>query len=324
MRWIEIWIPLLLVVVLPGLMFSFFEPVRTEVEATESTEAFVTDVSCDICVLHNGEIMSMDLDEYICGVLLGEMPAAFQDEALKAQAVAIRTYTLRKASKAGKHAEADLCTDPSCCQAYIFPLQYTGSAENMRKISDAVDKTRGHVLTFDGELIESTYFSSSGGRTEAAVEVWGADLPYLQAKDSPGEENTKYYRDEAVFTEEELLMKLGLSDSAEVFTYSDISYTDGDGVETVNICGKEFSGIQLRSLLGLRSTAFSIEVEKGNIRFITKGYGHRVGMSQYGAEAMALQGSSYDEILSYYYPDTQLVTLDELEIIRLFDKEGNL
>lgn len=119
-------------------------------------------------------------------------------------------------------------------------------------------------------------------------------------------------------------MKLGLSDSAEVFTYSDISYTDGDGVETVNICGKEFSGIQLRSLLGLRSTAFSIEVEKGNIRFITKGYGHRVGMSQYGAEAMALQGSSYDEILSYYYPDTQLVTLDELEIIRLFDKEGNL
>ena len=181
--------------------------------------------------------------------------------------------------------------------------------------------THGQVLLYDNELIDATYFSSSGGRTESAVAVWGMNVPYLQAKDSPEETGTKYYREQVSFEKSELLALLGFSDSVHDFTYKDVTYTEGYGVDTINICGVTFTGIELRHLLNLRSTAFDIIDDADTVTFITRGYGHRVGLSQYGAQSMAQKGKTYRQILEYYYQGTVLVTLNHDDLYRLFDKE---
>ena len=325
MRKYERWIVVFVVVFLPGIVLRLVVTHEPD-KLLLSSETSVTQIQSNtngvqqINVLHNGQVLAMRFDDYLCGVLLGEMPASFHEEALKAQAVAARTYTLKMLRNAQKHVNADICTDYTCCQAYIDPE----GNDSIQKIRDAVYATAGKVLIFDGDLIEATYFSCSGGRTEAAVEVWGEDIPYLQAIDSPWDADAKYHRDMFVISEKELLEKLDIYNESEEFTYSNVIYTDGGGVDTIEICGKEFSGVQIRSMLGLRSTAFSIEKNDDSICFITKGFGHRVGMSQYGADAMAQQGSQYEEILAFYYPQTQLITLRDDQLCRLFDKAGNL
>ena len=325
MRKYERWIVVFVVVFLPGIVLrlvvankpdNLLIPSETSVTPIQSNANDVQQIN----VLHNDQVLTMPIDEYLCGVLLGEMPASFHEEALKAQAVAARTYTLKILRNERKHMEADICTDYACCQAYIEP-EGNGT---IQKIRDAVYATAGTVLIFDGDLIEATYFSCSGGRTEAAVEVWGEDIPYLQAIESPWDADAKYHRDMFVISEKQLLEKLDIYNESEVFTCSNVTYTDGGGVDTIEICGKEFSGVQIRSMLGLRSTAFSVEKNGDSICFITKGFGHRVGMSQYGADAMAQQGSQYEDILAFYYPQTQLITLTEDQLCRLFDKAGNL
>ena len=162
------------------------------------------------------------------------------------------------------------------------------------------------VLAFDGELIEATYFSASGGRTEAAVAVWGADYPYLQAVTSPEDTDP----DILFFTREELESSLDIELSEdEGQWFGAVIYTDGGGVASMEIGGQSFTGVQLRRLLGLRSTDFQMEAEDGRIKITTRGYGHRVGMSQYGANAMAKQGSTWQQILQHYYPGTNIVLL---------------
>ena len=164
------------------------------------------------------------------------------------------------------------------------------------------------VLTYEGALIEATYFSCSGGMTEDAVAVWGTDVPYLQSVPSPGEENASHYTDAVTYKMDAFFSKLGLAvPDTKTQWVTDIVYTKGGGVASVTICGTAFTGTQLRKLLGLRSTAFSIEISDDTITIKTRGYGHRVGMSQYGADAMATTGSAYPEILSYYYQGTELV-----------------
>lgn len=324
MRKPEILISLLLVVILPAIVLHFFpaeqpnkqEP-ASEITVTEKTSS-EDNLPKQIRILQNSQVHTVPLDDYIYGVVLGEMPETFHEEALKAQAVAVRTYTLKMLQNTRKHVDADLCTDPSCCQAYV---QTDG---DIVKVRQAVDSTIGQVLIYDGKLIDATYYSCSGGRTEAAVAVWGTDIPYLQAVDSPWEESAKYHTDTVVFTQKELIEKLGLSEDSDSISYSNLKYTDGGGVAEIQICDKKFTGTQLRGLLDLRSTAFTIHIDGEQIRFDTKGYGHRVGMSQYGADAMAQLGSGYEQILSYYYPQTQLVTLEQNQLSRLFDKAGNL
>lgn len=258
-----------------------------------------------------GEVVQeRDLDGYLVGVVLAEMPASFEKEALKAQAVAARTYACRAYLTGGKHADGSVCTDSSCCQSYISPEEYIrsgGNREDLEKVQLAVESTSGLVLTYEGELIEATYFSSSGGRTEDAVEVWGAEYPYLQSVESPGEENAAHYRQTRIFTPEEFAGKLGYTPEGEVQHWCSLTeYTQGGSVKQMVIGEETFTGTQLRSLLGLRSAAFSLEVVDGQIEITTKGYGHRVGMSQYGAQAMALQGCSYADILSHYYTGAEL------------------
>lgn len=291
------------------------EPAEREPEAqtVEVTQAPSGDKLCTLQVLmEDGSVSDMALDEYLAGVLLAEIPASFAPEAIKAQAVVSRTYTLRR-TEHSKHQEADICTNPGCCQGWRDPADYAAreGQTGLETMNRAIGDTDGQVLTYEGELIDATFFSCSGGRTEAAVEVWGSDVPYLQSVDSPGEE-APYNEDLEVFTPEafaaailEVAPEADLSGAPETW-FGALRETEGGGVASLEIGGVSFTGTELRSILGLRSTVFQISVTEEGIRLDTRGYGHRVGMSQYGAQAMAEGGSTYREILSHYYTGVNL------------------
>ena len=189
-------------------------------------------------------------------------------------------------------------------------LSRGGTEELLQKVHSAVADTSGYVLTYDGELIEATYFSCSGGSTEDAVAVWGTDYPYLRAVPSPGEEEAHHFCDTTCFTVSQFQEKTGCTLTGDQSEWFEIeAYTQGGGIDSMLICGERYTGTQLRQLLGLPSTAMTISAAGDTITIVTRGYGHRVGMSQYGADAMAATGSNFIEILAHYYPGTQLVQL---------------
>ena len=313
---------------LPGLIFSIVEKNHKEMpmEQTEGTTAdtplqlpMQTESAGEdtrIMVLNaDGTFSAMNIDTYLTGVVLGEMPVSFDVEALKAQAVVARTYTLKRSTSGQKHKNGAVCMDASCCQAYCSVADFLamgGTQEGVDKVVRAITGTSDQVLTYENALIEATYFSCSGGRTEDAVAVWGTEIPYLQAVDSPGEEGATYYTDVVQFTAKEFASLLGIAtDSLPSKWIGEISYTEGGGVATIEIAGTVYKGTAIRQKLGLHSTAFSIMAVGNKFHIFTKGFGHRVGMSQYGAEAMAVKGSDYAEILSHYYPGTTLKTYSQ-------------
>ncbi|MGN1027096.1 MAG: stage II sporulation protein D [Faecousia sp.] len=297
----------------PGLILAilvmFWE--KDKSESNTEPETLTAPVSLSVLVRWpDGVVEQMDMDAYLTGVVLAEMPAFFESEALKAQAVAARTYARKASVTGGKHGDGSVCTDYTCCQAYQSPEEYLekgGTRDDIQKVRSAVLDTSGYVLTYNGELIEAVYFSCSGGKTEDAVAVWGTDYPYLRSTDSPGEENAAFYSETKVFTPKEFEDALGIVLSTEPAQWlGEVTRTAGDGVDTMEIGGVKYSGVELRAALGLRSTAFTIAVQDNEIRIVTYGYGHRVGMSQYGADAMAAAGSDFRQILSHYYPGTVL------------------
>lgn len=313
----DILISLLTGLLLPGMMLNFAAAVWNRALQSQEAEPVkeIHLVSLPVKIRSSdGTVTEEDMDTYLTGVVLGEMPAYFEPEALKAQSVVARTYARKAYETGGKHGDGSICTEPSCCQAWISEadfLQKGGSPEDAEIIRSAVMATSGQVLTYGGQLIEATYFSCSGGSTEDAAAVWGTDFPYLQAVQSPGEENAAHYRDTVVFTPDEIEEKLEIVLTGDPQTWTGpVSYTEGGGVDTIAIGGTYFTGVEIRQKLGLRSTAFSVSAAENAVSITTKGYGHRVGMSQYGADAMAVAGSSYEEILAHYYQGTELITLD--------------
>ena len=256
----------------------------------------------EVTVSVEGTERRMALSDYLCGVLMGEMPGSFPLEALKAQAVAARTYTLQRLEAGGA-----LSDDPAECQAFCDPDQagtkYGEQADAvMEKLRRAVEETDGQVMIYDGTLITATYFSCSGGRTESAQAVWGSSVPYLLSVDSPGEEDADSFESRMELNRSELMERLEIPDTE----IREITYTEGGGVETMTIGGRSFSGVELRQRLGLRSTNFQIDISGDTVTVDVKGFGHRVGMSQYGAKAMAERGQSYREILAWYYTGAEL------------------
>ncbi len=255
-------------------------------------------------------VVSMPIEEYILGVVLGEMPASFETEAIKAQAVVARTFAAYNIEIGKKHSDCDICTDSNCCQSYIDPdiyAQKIGSYNDVDRFRAAIMDTAGECLWYSGSLIEATYFSCSGGKTEDAAAVWGTEVPYLKSQDSPGEEKSAHYLNTINFSAREFQNKLGIHLQGLPGTWiKNVTYTKGGGVDTIQIGSIEYKGTQLRKILGLKSTAFIITAAGDSVTITTKGFGHRVGMSQYGADAMAVKGNTYDQILSYYYPGTYL------------------
>ena len=266
-----------------------------------------------------GQVTELPLEEYLIGVVLSEMPASFEHEALKAQAVAARTFAVRQ-KNGGKHSDFDLCDQSSCCQAWTGEnalRQKLGGVWQTywNKASRAVKATEGEVLTYQGSLIDAVYFSCSGGQTEDAAAVWGTEVPYLQSVKSPGEEPAAKYESEVTISEEDFIAILRKENSRADFSeppagwFGSILRTQGGGVASMEIGGYSFSGTRLRSLFGLNSTDFTVSVTGQGICFSVRGYGHRVGMSQYGANAMASKGKTYDEILLHYYSGAELTAL---------------
>ena len=267
----------------------------------------------------SGKTEEMPLEEYIIGVVGAEMPASFPLEALKAQAVAARTYAVRHMTAFGGSgcSGADICTDSGCCQSYKSTEQlrekFGGEAERyMDKLRQAVYETEGEYAAYKGEPIEALYHSSAGGRTEDAQNVFSAALPYLVGVDSPGEETAGKYAAEVRVSLGEFtnrvnkkwpaskLKKNRLGEQVKV-----VSRYDSGRVKELKLNKITVSGRELRRLFDLNSANFTLSIgEKVTIR--TKGYGHGVGMSQYGAHAMALTGKTYREILAWYYPGTSL------------------
>lgn len=277
-------------------------------EKAEMPSFSTKDSAVSVCLTDGTELT---LDAYLQRVLLGEMPVSFEKEALKAQTVAARTYTAR-AMAGGKHG-GKLCTDSTCCQAFCDDAAFASfSSEEREKAADAVRETDALVLTYEGELIEATFFSCSGGKTEDAVAVWGTDYPYLRSVESPGEEAAKYDRDSCLISRQtlEAALEITLGDDPAAWV-GETRLTIGGGVETMVLGDKCFTGVYLRRALGLRSTAFAVTPEGDALRFDTRGYGHRVGLSQYGANAMAADGADFREILSHYYPGTVLLNYGE-------------
>lgn len=270
-------------------------------------------------VLVDGRIESMTLHRLVLGAVLGEMPSSFPDEALKAQAVACRTYALRQYSHR-KHEPAALCTDPGCCMNWIDPEVFAAQAgeEALQKVECAVRETDGLVVCYAGAPITATFFSGSGGRTEDAADVWGGEVPYLTAVDSPGE-HTPYDSVTVELPTKDFVQTLSAANEMADFSagcgtwLGEITRTNGGGVATVEIVGCIYTGVQLRRLFALRSTRFELEIGPETVVFTTHGFGHRVGLSQYGAEAMAENGAGYAEILLHYYSGTEILHASEVK-----------
>lgn len=267
-------------------------------------------------VLRDGSVEEVALDTYLAQVVLSEMPASFAPEALKAQAVAARTFACRQTA-GGKHENADVCAQSACCQACLtvedLRARYgDGFEAAWDKALAAVRETQNEVLTYEGALIDAVYFSCSGGATEAAVAVWGTDVPYLQSVESPGEEIAPRFSSQEIFAPAEFSEILRaenpdvhLTGSPETWV-GETAYTEGGSVETCVIGGIAFSGTKLRQLFGLNSARFTLTLKDGQFVFDVQGFGHRVGMSQYGAESMARLGFSYRTILLYYYQGAEI------------------
>lgn len=295
-------------------------PLETEPPAEASpAPAASADSEFTFTVLTGGEVKTVTMADWLPGVVAAEAPAAFENEALKAQAVAARTYIMsRCATGVAAHPEADLCDDPACCEAHLtddaLKEKWGDNYETYwAKIIAAVQATDGEYLTYLGEPIQAVFHSSSPGYTENAAALWDA-LPYLVSVSSPetAQDVPDYVTTVEVsvsdFAASLRTANVGadLSGTPDAWV-GDITRDESGRVSTAVIGGADVGGAELREIFSLRSTAFTLEYKDGAFLFTVTGYGHGVGMSQYGANVMARAGSTYAEILAHYYPGTQLV-----------------
>ena len=262
------------------------------------------------------EIEEISMQDYLNGVVSAEMPASFPLEALKAQAVAARSYAIYCMS-ASKHGQADLCLSSACCQAWQSEekrIEKWGEDYELyaEKIKSAVDETDGEYLCYEGQAVLAAFHSSSAGFTENSSALWG-ELPYLKSVESPENSETvpNYVSTlscSPIDFRDTLLRAKHYADftGEEKDWIGSIQRNESGRVERVQLGGVEFTGVEIRQLFSLRSTAFELEYREGLFCFTVTGYGHGIGMSQYGAKHMAQEGADYRSILAHYYPGTYL------------------
>ena len=279
-----------------------------------------------IKLLHKktNEIEEVKIDDYLCNVVSAEMPADYELEALKAQAIVARTYTIYKVQNK-KHENADICDDSTCCQAWVSKenrlerWEETKREKNWNKIQQCVNETKGKIITYNNQPINAFFHANSGGTTELPVNVWGGSgLPYLQVVQTAGEEGYTQYSSEVDLTQEELINKLKTKyEDIQIDFNNDedvkiIEHTDSNRVKTVKFGNHELSGVETRTLLGLKSTNIEIKKENNQIKFLVKGYGHGVGMSQTGANTMAKQGNNCEEIIKHFYVGIEIKDINSI------------
>ena len=283
--------------------------------AAPETAAVHHDRDVTLTIQDGDTTEQMTLERYLTGVVRGEMPASFEMDALRAQAAAERSYVYYQlaAGRKDAHPDADFCTDHTCCSAY---LSETAAREKWggdfapwnTRVEQAVSDTDGQVVLYNGRPILAVFHSSSAGRTAAAGDVWSGDLPYLVSVDSPeGEETVPNYYSTVTFTAAEAKEKLlaahpELKLSGTPDRWFGAAAENGSGrVETVSVGGTDIEGTELRRIFGLRSACFTVAADNESVTFRVTGYGHGVGMSQYGANQLAREGKTWQEILEWYY-----------------------
>ena len=271
----------------------------------------------------SGTVSTLDLDEYLAQVIISEMPSYAGDEALKAQAVASRTFVVNRIVNSSTHDNADVCTNPGHCQAFLeknaFIAKYGNSGQHYYdRAYSAAKQTSGQIITYNGSPITAAYHASSGGSTMASADVWGGSLPYLVSVSSPEKDDPEMLAlisAHKTYSKEEFIRRLvsaGYSSAGEYYD-SDFSEFLGAAVQTASgkvdymtVAGEYISGQKFKSIFSLRSTCFTVNYDADNITFVCLGYGHGVGMSQLGACTMAKQGSSYTDILTHYYTGVEI------------------
>ena len=277
------------------------EPIIKKQEIKEDNKNYIT------IKRSNGLITNLEIEEYVIGVVGAEMPASFDEEALKAQAVIARTYAVSSLNK-GK-----ILTDNSSTQNYkdneeLKKMWGNNYNKYYQKVKNAVDDTKGIYLTYNGQIIDAVYHSTSNGQTENAKYVWGTSKPYLVSVDSTYDTSNKSFNYEKFIAYADLSKKLNMEINFDT-NFNIISKTAGNRIDKIQINDKTYTGVELRNLLGLRSADFEITKEENGINFKTKGYGHGVGLSQYGANGMAKAGYNYQEILTHYYTGVKLTKI---------------
>lgn len=299
----KILITIIFIILIPYIIVTFF------IKDEEIKFKFVSNNFVRVKREKTNEIDNIPFEEYVKGVLAGEMPANFHIEALKAQAVAARSYVLKKMAN-NKDKEYDV-VDTIENQVYLddetLKKNWKNNYEkNMNKLKQAIIETKGEYLTYDGEVINAFFFSTSNGKTENCEEVFVQKLPYLKSVDSSWDINiSPVYNNEKKLTKEEFYKKLNLKYD-ENLKIEVLNYTTAGSIKTVKINGKTFKSTDIRSKLSLKSTSFTIKNVNDEIIITTKGNGHGVGMSQYGAYGMAKEGYNYTQILKHYYTGVEI------------------
>ena len=290
-------------------------------QSTEEKQIFI-----NVLDVKTNEVSAVDLEEYLCGVVFSEMPPGFEIEALKAQAVAARSFCVYKALYSSdemreEHHGADICSDYRHCKDYIsyeeacekYGLDYIDPL--WEKIKSAVDLTKGEIITYESEPAAAVFHAMSGKETESAQNIWGNNVPYLISVPSDEEyfkNKIPGYITENIFTEKEFKEKLISNGFRVDFSKNaaswvkNIKLNSSGRVDTADICGKIITGKRLREIFFLRSTDFKLEYKNQKFIFTVTGYGHGVGLSQYGANLMAEEGKNYKEILLWYYTGVEI------------------
>ena len=325
----------LIIYICMGMILFFFLNNIISKKIEESTENNIIEVSelnvekynydliNNVKLFHTktGEIEEIYLDEYIVNVVAAEMPVDFELEALKAQAIVARTYTLYKITKDKKHDNADICDNSNCCQAWISKEdrfeKWSDVSENEKlinwnKLVLAVNETKGKYITYNNEVINAFFHSNSSGKTAKAEEVWGGVLPYLVVVETSGEENYSSYLSEVKvkYNEFEKLIKTSFDkfkiDLEKIDSIKILEHTESGRVKKIKIGNMEFSGVEARKMFGLKSTNFTVFKDGESVIFKVYGYGHGVGLSQTGSDSLAKQGYSAIDIIKHFYKNIEI------------------
>ena len=298
----------------------------TETSVSEPTPANIGNVDRIKVYDHrSGTVSDMALEEYVASVVVAEMPSDSPSEALKAQAVAVRTLAVKYIldDPKSQHMGADICTDSGHCQSFADKAEFINKyGESGKEVflnaENAANSTKGMILVYDRQPIIAVFHASSGESTASSREVWGGSLDYLvsvETDEITDSDLAPQVTDRKIFTREELIQKLSSADIPELHKYKESPFhtwiggkelTESGRTASLTIAGTKLSGKEVRNLLGLKSSDFEISFADDTVTFITKGYGHGVGMSQLGAVSMAKKGESFYSILGKYYPGTIL------------------
>ena len=291
--------------------FIFNIEEKEEIIEPESTPVFeekqIKNIPIRVKQVSKNKIIQIDLEDYVRGVIAGEMPITFKIEALKAQAVAARTYALKRINKNKNYDVVDTVMNQVYLDDDTLKNKWGSMYDSyMNKIRTVVEATKGEYVDYKGNYADTLFFSTSVGNTENSEEIFGTKVEYLQSVSSEWDaEVSPVYQEKNTFTRNTFCNKLGLNDCSKIYVTINNETSTGR-VKSVTINNKIFTGEQVAYKLGVRSNYFSIYIENNNVVVVTKGFGHGVGMSQYGAEGMASNGYTYKEILEHYYQGTTI------------------